>query len=147
VSEAAGAAPAPYVLDVSVLIALARGDWEIITSVQRMDADGQPLMLPVLAMTAAFLDMPSEDAGRILRGIERLEHATAAALDDAWQAVRLAAVIASTGLNPWDAHVAMVADAEVCPILTLDGVKWRQHVRDLDEPLHVIEIDDPEDGG
>jgi hypothetical protein len=90
VSEAAGAAPAPYVLDVSVLIALARGDWEIITSVQRMDADG---------------------------------------------------------LNPWDAHVAMVADAEVCPILTLDGAKWRQHVRDLDEPLHVIEIDDPEDGG
>jgi hypothetical protein len=66
-----------------------------------------------------------------------------AALRDAEQAVRLAAVIARTGLDPWDAHVAAVADAAVCPILTLDVVKWREHAADLDEPLHFIEIADP----
>jgi hypothetical protein len=34
----------------------------------------------------------------------------------------------------------------VCPILTLDAPKWREHERDLDEPLHFIEIADPEKG-
>jgi hypothetical protein len=38
-----------------------------------------------------------------------------AALRDAEQAVRLAAVIARTGLDPWDAHVAAVADAGGLP--------------------------------
>jgi hypothetical protein len=40
--------------------------------------------------------------------------------------------------------VAAVADASVCPILTLDAGKWRQHSGELDEPLHIIEIADPE---
>jgi hypothetical protein len=39
--------------------------------------------------------------------------------------------------------VAAVADAAVCPILTLDAAMWREHAADLDEPLHVIEIADP----
>ena len=56
---------------------------------------------------------------------------------------RLAAVIARTDLDPWDAHVAAVADAAVCAILTLDSAKWREHTGNLDEPLHVIEIADP----
>jgi hypothetical protein len=51
--------------------------------------------------------------------------------------------MASTGLDPWDAHVAAVADASICPILTLDAAKWRQHADDLDESLHFIEIADP----
>src|SRR5205823_3228316 len=46
-------------------------------------------------------------------------------------------------LDPWDAHVAAVADAAVCPVLTLDAARWREHAADLDEPLHVIEIADP----
>ncbi|MGZ4435890.1 MAG: hypothetical protein ACXVW7_20055 [Trebonia sp.] len=71
--------------------------------------------------------------------------AEAAPLRDAEQAARLAAFIARTGLDPWDAHVAAVADASVCPILTLDAGKWRQHSGDLDESLHVIEIADPDD--
>jgi hypothetical protein len=41
--------------------------------------------------------------------------------------------------------VAHVADASVCPILTLAAGKWRQHSADLDEPLHVIEIADPDE--
>jgi hypothetical protein len=55
-------------------------------------------------------------------------------------------VIARTQLDPYDAHVAAAADAAVCPILTLDAAKWRKHSRDLDEPLHFVEIADP-DGG
>ena len=42
--------------------------------------------------------------------------------------------------------MAAVADAAVCPILTLDPAKWRQHARDLDDPLHIIELADPGDG-
>jgi hypothetical protein len=61
------------------------------------------------------------------------------------QAARLAAVIARTGLDTWDAHVAAVADTSVCPVLTLNAAKWREHAGDLDEPLHVIEIADPDE--
>ena len=61
------------------------------------------------------------------------------------QAARLAAVMARTGLDPWDAHVAAVADAAICPILTLDAAKWRRVSADLDEPLNIIEITDPDD--
>ena len=77
-------------------------------------------------------------------------NAMTAAPRDAEQAVRLAAVIARTELDPWDAHVAAVADASVCPILTLNAAKWQEHARDLDEPLHIIEVADPgpdQDGG
>jgi hypothetical protein len=38
-----------------------------------------------------------------------------------------------------------VADAAVWPILTLDPAMWREHARDLDEPLHFVEIADPDD--
>jgi hypothetical protein len=62
------------------------------------------------------------------------------------QAARLAAMIARTGPSPWDAHVAAVADAAICPILTLEAEKWRQHSADLGEPLHIIEIADPDQG-
>lgn len=42
--------------------------------------------------------------------------------------------------------MAAVADAAVCPILTLDAGKWREHSADLDEPLHITEIADPDPG-
>jgi predicted nucleic acid-binding protein len=141
--EDSGAAPAPYVLDVSVLTAITRGDYGIMTFIQGLDASGQPLVIPALAIVAASLDLRSDDTEAILHGLERLEAVMIAPLRDAEQAVRLAAVIARTGLDPWDAHVAAVADAAVCPILTLDAAMWREHAADLDEPLHVIEIADP----
>lgn len=144
-SEVGGFRPAPLVLDASVLIQAARGDAGIMTLIQGFDADGQPLIIPVLAVTAASLDTRSEDAEAILHGLERLENAMAAAVRDAEQAVRLADVIARTGLDPWDAHVAAVADASVCPILTLDTAKWQEHAGDLDEPLHFVEIADRDD--
>ena len=144
-SEDGGARPAPLILDASVLIEAARGDAGVMTLIQGFDADGQPLIIPVLAVTAASLDMPSEDAEAILHGLERLENVMAAPVRDTEQAVRLAAVITRTGLGAYDAHVAAVADAAVCPILTLDGAKWREHARDLDEPLHFVEIADPDD--
>lgn len=144
-SEDSGAVPAPYVLDASVLTAVAREDQGIMTMVQRFDATGQPLVIPVLAMTGAALDARSEDAVELLEGVERLAGAMTAPLRDAEQAAALADVIARTGLDPWDAHVAAVADASVCPILTLDGAKWREPSAGLDEPLHVIEVADPDE--
>jgi predicted nucleic acid-binding protein len=145
VSDDEGFRLAPLVLDASVLIEAARGDAGVMTLIQGFDADGQPLIIPVLAVTAASLDTRSEDAEAILHGLERLENAMAAAVRDAEQAVRLADVIARTGLDPWDAHVAAVADAAICPILTLDAAKWREHAGDLDEPLHFVEIADPDE--
>ena len=140
-----GFRPAPLVLDASVLIEAARGDAGIMTLLQGYDADGQPLIIPVLAVPAASLDIPSDDAEAILHGLERLENAMAAPVRDAEQAVRLATVIARTQLDSYDAHVAAVADAAVCPILTLDLAKWREHARDLDEPLYFVEVADPDD--
>ena len=56
-SEDGGFRPAPLVLDASVLIEAARGDAGVMTLLQGYDADGQPLIIPVLAVTAASLDM------------------------------------------------------------------------------------------
>lgn len=144
-AEDTGFRPAPLVLDVSVLIEAARGDAGIMTLLQGFDAEGQPLVVPVLAVTAAALDTRSEDAEAILHGLERLENVVAAPVRDVEQAVRLAAVIARTQLDSYDAHVAAVADAAVCPILTLNAAKWQNHARDLDEPLHAVEITDPDE--
>jgi predicted nucleic acid-binding protein len=144
VTENAGTAPTPVILDSSVLAAIARADFGIMTMLQRYDAAGQPMVVPVLAITAAALDMRGGDAPDLLEGVERLGNAQVADVRGAEQAVTLAEVIARTDLDPFDAHVAAVADAAVCPILTLNGEKWRQHAQDLDESLHIIEIADPE---
>jgi predicted nucleic acid-binding protein len=145
VSEDAGAVPVPYVLDVSVLTAVARADAGVTNLVMGFDAEGRPLLIPALAVTAASLDARTIDGDVALRGLEALENTFTAALLDAAQATRLAEVISKTGLDPWDAHVAAVADASVCPILTLAGAKWREHENDLDERLHFIEIADPDE--
>ena len=142
-SEDGGATLPPYVLDVSILVAVARFDVAIMTLIQGYDSRGQALVAPAMALTGASLDVRSEDADDLLDGVERLDNTEVAPLRDAEQAVRLAAVIAKTGLDPWDGHVAAVADTSICPILTLNAAKWRQHAGDLDEPLHFIEIADP----
>lgn len=144
-SEDVQAVPTPWVLDISVLVEVARGDTRTMTLVQELDARGRPLVIPALAVTGASLDIHSDEAAELLEGLERLKNAMTAALRDDEQAVRLAAVIARTGLDPWDAHVAAVADAAVCPILTHDAARWREHRADLDEPLHFIEIADPDE--
>ena len=144
-SEDSGDTAPPYIVDLSVAVAVARFDASVMTLIQGYEARGQSLVLPVLALTGASVDVRTEDADDLLEGLERLENAEVASLRDAEQAVRLAAVIARTGLDPWDAHVAAVADAAACPILTLDAPKWRQHSGDLDEPLHIIEIADPDE--
>jgi hypothetical protein len=125
---------------------VARGDTAIVTLIQELDARGRPLIIPALAVTGASLDMPGDEAAELLEGLEQLESALVAPLRDAEQAIRLAAVIARTKLDHWDAHVAAVADASVCPILTLDAAKWREHEDDLDDRLYIIEVGDP-DGG
>lgn len=144
-TEDGGATPPPYVLDVSVIVAVARGDVEIMTFIQRLDATGQPMVIPALAITGASLDARSEEADELLEGFELLGNAEIAPLRGAEQAARLAAVISRTKLDPYDAHVAAVADAAICPILTLEGEKWRQHAHDLDAPLHFLEIVDPDE--
>ena len=145
-SEDSGAAPPPYIIDLSVAVAVARFDASVMTLIQGYDARGQSLVIPVLALTGASLDVRTEDADDLLEGLERLGNAEVAPLRDAEQAIRLATVIARTGLDPWDAHVAAIADASVCPILTLDAAKWREHAGDLDDPLHFIEVDGPDEG-
>lgn len=143
-SEDAGAIPPPYILDVSVLTAIARADAAVTSLILNLDARGQPIVIPALAMAAASLDARSEDADEALRGLEQLGNAEVAPLRDAEQAAGLAGVIVRTGLDPWNAHVAAVAAAAICPILTLEAAKWREHSAGLDEPLYIIEITDPD---
>lgn len=140
-----GAAPQPWVLDASVLTAVARADRQAMIFLAEVDAAGRTLVIPVLAVTGASLDMRAGGAAGLLEGVARLGSAMTAQVHDAGQAVQLAAVISRTGLDPWDAHVATVADESVCPIITLDAAKWREHAHDLDEPLHFIKIEDPEE--
>ena len=135
--------PDPFILDTSVLTAVARGDADIIGLIQGYDGRGQPMVIPALASAGASLDARSEDADDLLAGLELLDSVTSAPLSGAEQASRLASVIHRTGLDPWDAHAAAIADVAICPILTLDARKWQQPAERLDELLHVIEIADP----
>ena len=133
----------PLILDTSVLTAIARADSDIIGLVQAYDSRRQHLVIPALATAGASLDSRSDEADDLLAGLELLNHATLAPLRGAGQATRLAAIIASTGLDPWDAHTAAVADAATCPVLTLNRAKWREPAAALDAPLQIIEISDP----
>jgi predicted nucleic acid-binding protein len=135
----------PFVLDTSVVTAVARGDPDIIGLIQGYDARGQPLVIPALTIAGASLDARSEEADDLLGGLELLDNVTIAPLRGTEQAARLADIMAKTGLDPWGAHVAAIADVAIYPILTLDAAKWRQPSADLDEPLHIIEISDPDD--
>lgn len=138
----------PLILDVSVLVAVARGDADIIGLIQGLDGRSQPMVVPALASAGASLDARSDEADDLLAGLELLASATAAPLSDAEQAARLASIMARTALDPWDAHAAAIADVAICPILTLNAAKWQQPSADLDEPLHIIEIsNEPGDQG
>jgi predicted nucleic acid-binding protein len=141
------AAATPLILDASILIAVARGDYDIIGLIQGFDSRSQPLVVPALTSAGASLDAHSEEADDLLARLELLASATSAPLSGAEQAARLADVIARTGLDPWDAHAAAIANAAICPILTLNAAKWRQPSADLDEPLHIVEVADPDDLG
>lgn len=136
--------PPPYVLDTSVLTEIARGDLAMITLVQIFDERNQPLVIPVLALVGALLNTRSEEAEELLAGLDLLDAVTVAPLNGVEQAAALANALSITELEPWDAHVAAIADVAVCPILTLDSAKWQQPSRAFDEPLHVREIADPD---
>lgn len=136
--------PAPLILDTSVLTEVARGDGDIIGLVQAYDARNRPMVVPALAMVGASLDARAEEAADLLAGLELMESVTVAPLNGVEQSIALADVISRTGLDPYDAHVAAIADVAICPILTLDSAKWSRPSQALDEPLHIIEIRDPE---
>jgi hypothetical protein len=142
-----GHTPTPLILDSTVVRELARGEIGTIELMQGYDADGQPMVVPALAITHAVLDTPTEDAADLLHGLAELEQVTVASLNDAEQATTLAVVMNLTGLAVWDAHVAAVADASVCPILTYDAAMWQEPARALEERLYVIEIAEPEADG
>jgi hypothetical protein len=137
-------APTPYILDVGVLTEIARGDSELIGLMQDYDRIGQPLVIPALAAAGALLDAKDSEASSLLSGLGAFVHAQVAGVDSIEQAALLAQMIARTGLDPWSAHVAALADLATCPILTLDPAQWTEPSSALEQPLHVIEITDPE---
>jgi hypothetical protein len=70
----------PFVLDTSVVTAVARGDPDIIALLQGYDARGQLLVIPALAIAGASLDARSEEADDLLGSLELLENVTIAPL-------------------------------------------------------------------
>lgn len=135
----------PYVLDDLALSEVARGDTDLLHLLMSYDASGQALVVPVLAAGAAYRQSPTEDAAQSLRGIASLDHAMTAPVGDIGQAIRLTQIAEKTGLDICAAHIAAVADKSVCPVLTLDGDRWKRASASLPHPLHTIEIAEPED--
>jgi hypothetical protein len=138
--------PTPYVLDTSVLADVARGDADLIGLLQGFDQAGQPLVVPVLAAAGALVDnCGAPDAQALLSGLAAFGGTIVAPLDGIAQAAKLIDMMSTTGLDVYDAHAAAIADVSICPILTLHAHKWRERSSALDNPLHVIEISDPDD--
>lgn len=144
VTQDTGAVSPPYVLDVGVLTAIARGDAEVTGFVLGHDARHGVNILPALAVAAASLDARPFDADKALRGLGQLANAVFAPVQGTGQALMLAAVAARTGLDAWHAHVAAVATASGCATVTLDAATWREHAGELDPPIRIIEIADPD---
>jgi hypothetical protein len=107
------------------------------------DARGQQLVIPALAIGGALPDARSDEADDLLGGLELLDNVIIAPWRGTEQAARLADIIARTGLDPWHAHAAAIADVAIYSIRTLGAAKWQQPSADLDEPLHIVEIADP----
>ncbi|GII52704.1 hypothetical protein Pth03_10930 [Planotetraspora thailandica] len=137
--------PTPHILDTSILSDVARGDANLIGFLQGFDQAGQALVIPTLAAAGALRDSRGlPDAQALLVGLAAFERATVAPLDGIHQVAKLADVMAITGLDIYDAHVAAIADVAICPILTIDAVKWKGPARALEQPLHIVEIVDPD---
>jgi hypothetical protein len=65
--------PTPFILDTSVVTAVARADPDIIGLIQGYDGRKQPMVIPSLAITGASLDARSEEADDLLAGLELRE--------------------------------------------------------------------------
>ncbi|WP_219464983.1 hypothetical protein [Nonomuraea rhizosphaerae] len=110
---------------------------------QDYDRIGQPFVIPAPAAAGALLDAKDSEASSLLSGLGAFNHAQVAGVDSVEQAEFLVEMITRTGLDPWRAHVAALADLATCPILTLDPAQWTEPSRALERPLHVIGIIDP----
>ncbi|GAA0404182.1 hypothetical protein Acor_24360 [Acrocarpospora corrugata] len=137
--------PTPYILDTSVLQELVRGDGDLISLIQDFDRTGQPMVAPVLAVAGALLaNRGVADAEALLAGLSAFGSVVVAPLDGVDQAADLIDMISATGLDPWDAHVAAIANISVCPILTMNAAVWQDSSAALEHPLHTIEIAEPD---
>ncbi|WP_062349405.1 hypothetical protein [Herbidospora yilanensis] len=137
--------PTPYVLDTGVLSEIVRGDSDLIGLIQDFDRSGQPMVVPVLAMAGALRDhRGAPEAQALLAGLSGFGQVIVAPLDGVDQATDLVDMLIATGLEPWDAQVAAIANTSVCPILTMDASIWRACSAALDHPLHTIEVADPD---
>ncbi|MEV2270973.1 PIN domain-containing protein [Nonomuraea africana] len=138
--------PTPHILDSTILADIARGDADLIGFLQDFDRAGQALVIPSLTTAGALLDSRGlPDAQQLLAGLAAFERTTVAPLDGVHQAAKLADMIAITGLSPYDAHVAAIADVAVCPILTLNAAHWDAPSRALSQRLTIVEVAEPEE--
>lgn len=135
----------PYILDVGVLTEIARGDADLIGLMRDYDRAGQPLVVSAPAAVGALLAARGDEADDLLAGLTSFQNAQVAQLDGIEQAALLSAVITRTGLDPWNAHVAAIADLATCPVLTLDRTPWQAASHAMDDPLYFIVIADPQD--
>jgi hypothetical protein len=135
-----------YVLDVTVVSEIARGDMTLTAMLFGLDNRGLPLVVPALVVASVAAEMGGSDESGFLpavRGIARLEHGTYGALGDFDDALELGRAAARLGATRWeDAHTVMLARLWRADILTLDADRW--HGLELDG-VHVAEIADPQE--
>ncbi|MFF3665961.1 hypothetical protein [Microtetraspora malaysiensis] len=139
--------PRQYVLDVTVVSEVARGDLPLITMLFELDERGLHLVVPALVVSAVAAEMGGSEEAKYLpavRGIARLEHGAYGPLvgfDDALELGHTAAEMGDKRL--WeDVHTVLLARQEGAAILTLDAGRWSE--LEL-AGVQVAEIADPEE--
>lgn len=142
-----GHTPTPLILDSTILDELARGDLRVVEHILGRDAVGQPMVLSTLSITRTLTESNTEAAKEAMTGLAKMKEVLVAPLADAKQAVALAETARETGLGLDEAHVALIAHASVCPILTLDAKRWTEPSHAMPQRLHTLEICDPDDPG
>ena len=143
-SEGGNPVPPPYVLDLSILTAVARGDTGVTGLLLIFDGRGQPLVLPVLAVLQASLDTRTADADRALRGVV------------AWNmpsSLRCETPFRPQGL-PGDLQDRPGSGGRACGVRRRcfdlphphhGRGKWREHAGKLDKPLNFVEYAEPDE--
>ncbi|RJL23224.1 hypothetical protein [Bailinhaonella thermotolerans] len=139
------AAEPGYVLDAALLCEIARGDADIIALVQALDAAQVPMTVPLLAVTAAAVDVDGHpEMMAVVRGVCRLDTAWLGgilAFDDAAELAAAKSAVGDALDTWWDVQALELALIQRRPILTTSATLWRDAVRTVGgRTLIVVEV-------
>ena len=135
-----------YVIDDSVLVALAQGNNDAANVIASLDAAETRMAVPAVTLATAQAEL-SPDQIAILNGVvENLEHLRLDQLADVQHATELSRTLywfANPRTDISAAHAATVAKRFDWWILTLDTQRWDQVTAELPWRVDLVTLDDP----